>query len=56
MNAANKEDYIKIIMKLDEKSQMTFVELIKTNIEKRQITVEEMHTTRKNFMIQQLQI
>lgn len=39
MTAANKEDYIKIIMKLDEKSQMTFVELIKTNVEKRQISV-----------------
>ena len=56
MSSENKEDFIKIIMNLDEKAQRTFVELIKTNIENRSLTVEEMHSTRKNLLIQQLQI
>ena len=56
MNSTNKEDYIKVIMSLDERSQRTFVEIIKVHVEKRIITVEEMHETRKNLLIQQLQI
>ena len=32
MNSTNKEDFIKIIMNLDEKAQRAFVELIKNNI------------------------